>query len=79
MNANSIASLQEVVWSDPDRLGDVPCFRGTRVPVDLLLADLKSGLTIDQFLEDCPSVTREKVVSFLKSAAQDALARLRAT
>jgi len=43
-----------------------PCFRGTRVPVRLLLDDLKSGYTIEQFLEGCPTVTREQVERYLE-------------
>ena len=53
--------LNEVVSADPDLMHGTPCFRGTRVPVRLLLDDLKSGHTVEQFLAGCPTVTREQV------------------
>jgi uncharacterized protein (DUF433 family) len=37
------------------------CFRGTRVPLEMLLNDLKSGYSIDDFLDGCPTVTRAQV------------------
>jgi uncharacterized protein (DUF433 family) len=45
-----------------------PCFRGTRVPVHLLLDDINAGFTIDDFLEACPTVTREQVERLLELA-----------
>jgi uncharacterized protein (DUF433 family) len=45
-----------------------PCFRGTRVPVRLLLDDLRTGFTIDDFLAGCPTVTREQVERYLELA-----------
>ncbi len=63
----------DVVAVDPDVMHGTPCFRGTRVPVRLLLDDLKTGCTIDEFLEGCPTVTREQVEAFLQ-LAQDVIA-----
>jgi len=53
-------------------MSGAPCFNGTRVPVFLLLNNLKAGYTIDQFLDSCPSVTRQQVERFL-DMAQDSL------
>ena len=47
-------------------MSGAPCFKGTRVPVSLLLNSLKHGYTIDQFLESCPTVTRQQVERFLE-------------
>ena len=60
--------LNAVVSADPEIMHGVPCFRGTRVPVQLLLDDLRSGYTIDQFLEGCPTVSREQVETYLELA-----------
>jgi len=49
----------EVITKDPDILGGTPVFRGTRVPFQALLDYLEGGQTLDEFLEDFPSVTRE--------------------
>jgi len=55
------------VTVDPDLMHGIPCFRGTRVPVRLLLDDLGSGYTIDDFLSGCPTVSRELVEEYLRS------------
>ena len=44
--------LEEAVWVDAGRMGGVPCFRGTRVPVQQLFEWLADGVTLDRFLAD---------------------------
>jgi uncharacterized protein (DUF433 family) len=46
-----------VIVRDPDVLGGMPVFRGTRVPFKNLLDYLEGGHTLDEFLEEFPSVT----------------------
>jgi uncharacterized protein (DUF433 family) len=55
-----------IISSDPEIMGGVPVFAGTRVPVQTLLDYLEGGETIDDFLEGFPSVSRAQVVSFLE-------------
>jgi uncharacterized protein (DUF433 family) len=57
-----------VVSRNPDVLGGVPVFAGTRVPVQTLLDYLEGGESIDDFLEGFPGVKREQVVAFLEQA-----------
>jgi len=57
-----------VVSISPDIMGGTPVFPGTRVPVHTLLVCIEAGDTIDEFLIGYPSVTRERVVAFLKRA-----------
>ena len=59
MSTEQRARLNEIVSVDPGLRHGIPCFRGTRVPVRLLLDDLKSGATIDEFLAGCPTVSRK--------------------
>ena len=59
--------MSEIVSADPDLMHETPCFRGTRVPVRLLLDDLKSHYTVEEFLAGCPTVTREQVERYLNS------------
>ena len=59
---------ETVIIKDPDILGGIPVFRGTRVPVHNLIDYLATGETIDSFLDDFPSVTREQVIQFLEYA-----------
>lgn len=57
-----------VIARDPDVLGGTPVFRGTRVPFQALLDYLEGGQTVDDFLDDFPTVTREAVVHALERA-----------
>jgi uncharacterized protein (DUF433 family) len=59
-------SVRDVISRDPDVLGGTPVFRGTRVPVQTLLDYLEGGQTLDEFLDDFPTVTRDTAVSTLE-------------
>lgn len=61
------------IWVDPERLSGAPCFKGTRVPVDSLFTNLESGLSLDEYLECFPDVTREQAVAVLEYAHKVAL------
>ena len=51
---------------DPEIVSGTPVFRGTRVPVDALISNLEAGLTLDEFLDDFPTVTREQALGVLE-------------
>jgi uncharacterized protein (DUF433 family) len=51
---------------DPDIVSGTPVFRGTRVPIDALINNLEDGLTLDEFLENFPTVTREQALQVLE-------------
>lgn len=53
-----------------ERLGGAWIFRGTRVPVSALFANLEGGATIDEFLEWFPGVSREQLFAVLEHAAR---------
>ena len=57
-----------VIIKDPEILGGEPIFRGTRVPFKILMEYLESGDTLDQFLEQYPSVSRELAVAAIEEA-----------
>ena len=63
-----MATLDSVVQTDPEILGGTPVFRGTRVPVKNLLDYLAAGDSLDQFLDDFPTVKREQAVAALELA-----------
>lgn len=56
------------VVSDPEILGGTPVFAGTRVPVHILFEHLEAGDSLEVFLEDFPSVSRELAVQVLEDA-----------
>lgn len=57
-----------VFHSDPDILGGKPVIVGTRVPLQTLLDYLEAGDSINESLEDFPSVTRQQAVAALQLA-----------
>lgn len=59
-----------VIHINPEILGGTPVFRGTRVPIETLFDHLKSGVTIEEFLDDFPSVNREQVTQVLELVGQ---------
>src|SRR5438445_6524077 len=68
-----MATLDAVIRSDPAILGGTPVFRGTRVPVKSLVDYLAAGDTLDQFLDDFPTVKREQAVAVPLTALLDGL------
>jgi len=56
------------ITASPDRLGGVPVFAGTRVPVQSLIDYLEAGHPLDQFLHEFPSVTRDHAIAILELA-----------
>lgn len=60
-----------VVTVNPKIQGGLPCFAGTRVPVTSLFDHLKRGYTVEQFLEDFPTVTKEQADAVLELAKLD--------
>jgi len=67
--------MSSVVKIDPEIMSGAPCFAGSRVPIQNLIDYLEGGDSIDEFLEDFPSVRREQVIKFLEEAKENALAR----
>ncbi len=62
--------MSSVVVRNPEILSGTPVFAGTRVPVKNLTDALEGGSTLDEFLDDFPSVKREQVVAFLEEARE---------
>ncbi len=64
------------VWhSDPEILSGTPVFVGTRVPVHNLIDHLAAGVSLGDFLNDFPSVSREQAAAFLNQSEQALLRR----
>jgi uncharacterized protein (DUF433 family) len=60
----------QVVHSDPEIMGGEPVFVGTRVPARTLFEYLEAGDSLDQFLDEFPSVTREQAIAALEIARE---------
>jgi uncharacterized protein (DUF433 family) len=59
-----------LITTSPDRLGGTPVFAGTRVPVQTLIDYLEAGDSLDVFLAQFPSVTRDHAIAVLELAKQ---------
>ncbi len=55
---------------DPEIMSGALCFTGTRVPVQNLFDYLEGTSSLEEFLEDFPSVSREKAVAILEVARE---------
>jgi len=60
----------DVININPEVLSGTPVFSGTRVPVETLFDHLESGVSLDDFLSDFPSVTHEQAVHVLELAGK---------
>jgi uncharacterized protein (DUF433 family) len=63
--------VQDMIHVSADTLSGTPVFKGTRVPVSSLFEHLQSGISLNEFLNDFPSVTKpmdEQIIEFLKQS-----------
>ncbi len=63
-----IKVADNTITVDPEIMSGVPVFTGTRVPVSALLENFEAGVSLDEFIENFPTVTRDQVIDFLKQA-----------
>ena len=53
---------------DPETMGGTPVFTGTRVPIQSLFDYIGTGETLDEFLENFPTVKKESAIQVLEMA-----------
>ena len=63
-------SKSSVFHSDPEILGGTVVFKGTRVSLQNLIDYLDGGYTLDEFVDDFPSVTKEQAIRGLEEARE---------
>lgn len=66
----------DIIVKDQDILGGTPVFRGTRVPFQALLDYLEGGQSLNEFLDDFPTVTKDAAVGALELAKSLLVSRL---
>jgi uncharacterized protein (DUF433 family) len=69
--------MQSVIVKDPKILGVEPVFRGARVPFKILTDYLEGGDTLDQLLEQYPTVSRELAIAAIEEARCTLISQLR--
>jgi uncharacterized protein (DUF433 family) len=71
-----MSSPAGIIVKDPNILGGAPVFRSTRVPFQALIDYLEGGQTLDEFLSDFPTVTRDAAIAALEEAKALVFAQL---
>jgi len=66
LNVMNAPRPNEIITVDKEVLGGCPVFKGTRVPVESLIWHLEKGSTVDDFISDFPTVTREQAIGVLE-------------
>lgn len=69
-----MAVPEPLITTSPERLSGTPVFAGTRVPVQTLVDYLEAGDSLDEFLADFPSVSRDHAIAVLELAKSALLA-----
>lgn len=62
--------LSNLITIDDQILAGQPVFKGTRVPIECLFDQLESGVSLEEFLLDFPSVSREQAIAVLEIATK---------
>ena len=62
--------LHALITIDPDILGGQPVFTGTRVPIESLFDHLEAGVSLDEFLDDFPTVAKAQAIALLETATK---------
>ena len=60
--------IRSIITIDKEIMGGQPVFTGTRVPVESLFDHLEAGISLDEFLDDFPSVTKQQAIDLLEAA-----------
>ena len=53
---------------DPETMGGTPVFRGSRVPVSTLFQSLERNYSLEDFLYEFPTVSKEAAIAVLSNA-----------
>ena len=59
-------NVKDLIEVDPEKMSGAPVFTGTRVPINHLFDYLGAGDSVDVFLDDFPTVTREQALGVLE-------------
>ena len=62
--------IKDIITINQDILGGQPVFKGTRVPVETLFLHLEEGISLDEFIEDFPSVEKSQAIAVLEIAGK---------
>lgn len=62
--------IKDYINIDKEILSGNPVFRGTRVPIQALFDHLETGVSLDEFLDDFPTVKKEQAIAVIEIASK---------
>lgn len=65
--------LEELIERDPEKMSGTPVFPGTRVPIKHLFDYLEGGESLEEFLDQFPSVSRDQALAVLSASRESLL------
>jgi uncharacterized protein (DUF433 family) len=68
-----LMKLEELIERDPEKMSGTPVFSGTRVPIKTLFDCLEGGESLEEFLDQFPTVSREQAVAILSASKESLL------
>jgi uncharacterized protein (DUF433 family) len=68
-------TLDGIITCDDEILSGTPVFKNTRVPVKNLIDYLEAGDSLNEFLDDFPSVSRDQAIQTLELAKETLLTK----
>ena len=60
----------QIISRSPNILSGTPVFAGTRVPVETIIDYMSAGHSLEEFLDDFPTVRREQALELLQRLKQ---------
>ncbi|MCR5858757.1 DUF433 domain-containing protein [Mesorhizobium sp. J428] len=66
IDAIVLKDLGRIVTSDANVLAGRPVFRGTRVPIEVLFDNLADGMSLDEILDEYPTISRSDAVALIQ-------------
>jgi uncharacterized protein (DUF433 family) len=70
ITAEAAMNWREHIWIDAERMHGIPCMRGTRIPVYIILDNLADGESVEAIIENYPSLRPEHMSAALAFAAE---------
>jgi len=71
--------VKELVEVDPEKMSGIPVFRGTRVPIKNLFDCIEDGDSLDRFLDQFPTVTKDQALAALELSRESLLSLYKVT
>lgn len=63
-------NIKDLITIDPETMGGQPVFKGTRVPIESLFDHLEDGISLDQFLDEFDTVTKDQAIAVIEIASK---------